>query len=88
MPQSIENDANLAYNNPYMHSSITHIHAGVPARRIHTVRDLCRAKPIPSLRNTRPSRNHLRTLEHHTPFHYEDVGTLLPTEAAPKWSSV
>ena len=59
----------------------------VPTRRLHTVRDLYRAQPIPSLRNTRPSRNHLRTLEHHTPFHYEDVGTLLPTEAAPTWSS-
>ena len=79
MPQSIENDANLAYNNPYMHSSVTHLHAGVPTRRVHTVRDLCRAKPIPSLRNTRPSRNHLRTLEHRSSLQNEDAEASLLT---------
>ena len=43
MPQNMENDANLASNNPHMHRSITHAYAGVPARRIRTVWDLYRA---------------------------------------------
>ena len=43
MPQNMENDANLASNNPHMHSSITHTYAGVSTRRMRDMWDLYRA---------------------------------------------
>ena len=84
MPQSIENDAILASNNPYMRWSIPHTRANIPPYRICPVRDLYCAKSIPSLRNTRLSRNHLRHLEHRSSLHNVDVGASPPT-ASTHW---